>query len=65
MTHRQTQCYFQLLAVLSQAVSECALDCYTEANHKIEILQQAEETVATGQSEQSPKVQVYTPLRLI
>ena len=65
MTHRQTQCYFQLLAVLSQAVSECALDGYTEANHKIEILQQAQETVATGQSEQSPEVQVYIPLRLI
>ena len=37
MMHRQIQCYFQLLAVLTQPVSEGALDGYTEANHKIEI----------------------------
>ena len=53
---------FNLLAVLSQAVSECPLDGYTEANHKTEILQQAQETVATGQSEQSTEVQVGTLL---
>ena len=35
MMHRQIQCYFQLLAVLTQPVSEGALDGYTEANHKI------------------------------
>ena len=37
MTHRQIQCYFQLLAYIqTQPVSECAFDGYTEANHKIE-----------------------------
>ena len=42
------------IAVLTQPVSEGALDGYTEANHKIEILQQAQQTLATLAKVNSP-----------
>ena len=65
MTHRLIQCYFQLPAVITQPVSESTLDGYTEVNNKIEIHYSKQETVATGQNEQSPEVQVGTLLGLI
>ena len=43
-----------ILVVLTQPVSEGALDGYTEANHKIEILQQAQQTPATLAKVNSP-----------